>query len=275
MNGGGIEELLAGRIVIIDGALATAMMSRGIVAEHGYEELVITDPDAVRGLHEEYIAAGADIITADSMLSDSASLARYGSRHESRRISARAVELAAEAVAASGRGCFVAGSVCPMAGTDHTGQIEGLTEAGADIVLLESACDIASTVDAVRAVRRRSSWIPIIVSATSTHMPDARRFYESVPADELLAIGYNCSDGPGSLVEQMRWLSANAACATILYPNTGSGVGLTPEEFAGRMEGYLARGECNIAGGCCGTGPEHIAALSAAARRHAPRVIHA
>lgn len=271
MNGDGIVELLHGRVAVIDGAFATVMMSRGIKAGHGYEELVMSQPDAVRGLHSEYIAAGADIITADSMLSDASSLARYGSRHESARIAARAAELAAEAVAASGRRCFVAGSVCPLPGADHTGQIGSLVEAGADVILLESACDTAATVDAIRAIRRRCSWIPIIASATATHLPDAGTFYGALPAGELLAIGYNCSDGPESVAEQSRWLSENAACATILYPNTGCGRSLSPEEFARKMEVYLARGECNIAGGCCGTTPEHTAALSAAARKYTPR----
>lgn len=271
MNGGGIEELLQERTAIIDGAMATALEARGIRAGYGYEELVMSHPDAVRGLHSEYIAAGADIITTDSMLADSASLARYGYGRESRRISARAAELAAEAAAESGRRCFVAGSVYPLGDTDHTGQIEGLVEAGAEIILLESACELQPLADTIRAVRRRSSWIPIIAAATATHLPDARSLCESVPTDELLAIGYNCSDGPESVEVQSRWLAANAPCATILYPNTGCGRSLSPEEFARKMEGYLARGECNITGGCCGTTPEHIATLSAAARKYTPR----
>lgn len=266
----GLEQALHERILLLDGAFATAIGLPPEQVRAGYDSLVLTRPDAVRALHAEYIAAGADIVTTDSMLADSTSLARYGLERRSFDIAARAAELACEAVAASGRRCFVFGSLHPTDGESHTRQIEGLIAGGADAILLESICTVEPLTDIVRQIRRRSSWLPIVASATTTALPDAEAFYRALPADELLGVGYNCSEGVASIAEQAAWLGANARCATVFYPNTGVS-GMSPDEFADGMERYLQQGVCNIVGGCCGTTPAHIAALGAKIARYAPR----
>ncbi len=106
-----------------------------------------------------------------------------------------------------------------------------------------------------------------MTSATATHLPDAETFLNALPAEELLAIGYNCSDGVRSISAQAEWLADNASCAVILYPNTNQ----QPDAFADAMEEYLRRGMCNIAGGCCGTTPDHTAVLAAKIGRYTPR----
>ena len=258
------------RILVLDGAFATAIRLPAEQVRTGYDSLVLTNPDAVRALHAEYIAAGADIVTTDSFLADRTSLARYGIEERSFDIAARAAEIACEAVAESGRRCFVFGSLHPVGSDCHTHQIEGLIAGEADAILLESVCETEHLTDIVRIIRRRSSWIPIIVSATATHLPDAEAFYCALPAGEVFAGGYNCSDGVESIAKQAEWLGANARCATVFYPNTGAR-GMSPDEFADGMERYLQQGLCNIVGGCCGTTPAHIEALGKKIARYAPR----
>lgn len=265
-----LERALHERILLLDGAFATAIGLPPEQVRTGYDSLVLTNPDAVRALHAEYIAAGADAVTTDSMLADCRSLARYGMDDRSFDIAARATELACEAVAESGRRCFVFGSLHPMGSDCHTLQIEGLIKGGADAILLESVCTTDYLTDIIRQIRHRASWIPIIASATTTHVPDAEAFYRALPEGELLAVGYNCSEGVESIAGQARWLGANARCATIFYPNTGK-KGVSPDEFADGMERYLQQGLCNIVGGCCGTTPAHIEALDEKIAGYPPR----
>ena len=268
----GLEEALHERILLLDGAFATAIDLPAEQVRTGYESLVLSHPDAVGALHARYISAGADIITTDTFLADCSSLARYGLERRSLDIAARATEIACDAAAQSVRKCFVFGSLHPIDSDSHTHQIEGLLAGGADAILLETICDTAPLTDIIRTIRRRSSWIPIIASATATHLPDAEQFYRALPADELLAVGYNCSDGAESIARQAEWLGANAQCATIFYPNTGA-KGASPAEFSEVMERYLQQRLCNIVGGCCGTTPEHTAELRTKIDGYATRLV--
>ncbi|MGN0007549.1 MAG: homocysteine S-methyltransferase family protein [Alistipes sp.] len=266
----GVERALRESILLLDGGLATALPLSAEQKSAGCESLVLTAPETIRALHADYIDAGADIITTDSFLSDSRSLARYGLANRSFDISARAAELACEAVAESHRRCFVFGALHPVGSDCHSRQIEGLIAGGADAILLESICNTLHLVDIVRLIRRCSSWIPIAASATATHLPDAEAFYRALPATEMLAVGYNCSDGVESIAEQAAVLGRIAQCATIFYPNTGKN-GMTPAEFADGLERYLQQGLCNAVGGCCGTTPKHTAALREKTNRYSPR----
>lgn len=263
----GIGQALRERILLLDGGFATSLTLPGEALRNGCDALVLSHPDTVRTLHSEYLAAGADIVTTDSFLADTYSLAQYSLADRSFDIAARSAELAREAIADCGRNCYAAGSIHPV-GTDcHSKQIDGLISGGADAILLESICRTDNLTGIVRLVRRRSSWIPIIASATATHLPDAATFLHSLPAGELLAIGYNCSRGVGSISDQAEWLADNTPCAVILYPNTDE----QPDTFADAMEEYLRRGMCNIIGGCCGTTPAHTEALAAKIGRYSPR----
>lgn len=263
----GIEQALRERILILDGGFATSVALPDEALRNGYDALVLSHPDTVRGIHAEFLAAGADIVTTDSFLADTASLAQHSLSDRSFDIAARSAELAREAIADCGRVCYAAGSIHPVGTDSHTKQIDGLVSGGADAILLESICRTDNLTEIIRLIRHRSSWIPIIASATATHLPDAEKFFRSLPADELLAIGYNCSDGVRSIAAQAEWLSANAPCAVILYPNTDE----NPDKFADAMEEYLRRGYCNIAGGCCGTTPAHTAAIAAKTGEYTPR----
>ena len=157
-------------------------------------------------------------------------------------------------------------------------QALGLIEGGADLLLIETAFDLlnakAAAMGARRAMAESHTDIPIVFSFTlsdasgrilSGHTPAA--ILAAVAPFAPLAVGYNCSAGPEGLAEAVRELASVSPFTVIFYPNAGlpdrmGGYSVTPADFAAAMKPLLAEGIVNIAGGCCGTTPEHIAALA-------------
>ncbi len=158
-------------------------------------------------------------------------------------------------------------------------QALGLIEGGADFLLIETAFDLlnakAAAVGSRRAMDELGNDTPLVFSFTlsdasgrilSGHTPAA--ILATIAPFGPLALGYNCSAGPDGLAEAVRELAATSPFPVIFYPNAGlpdrmGNYSLTPEDFAAAMHQLLAEGALNIAGGCCGTTPDHIAALAA------------
>ncbi len=157
-------------------------------------------------------------------------------------------------------------------------QALGLIEGGADLLLIETAFDLlnakAAAMGARRAMAESHTDIPIVFSFTlsdasgrilSGHTPAA--ILAAVAPLAPLAVGYNCSAGPEGLAEAVRELASVSPFPVIFYPNAGlpdrmGGYSVTAADFAAAMKPLLAEGIVNIAGGCCGTTPEHIEALA-------------
>ncbi len=157
-------------------------------------------------------------------------------------------------------------------------QALGLIEGGADLLLIETAFDLlnakAAAIGARRAMAESHTDIPIVFSFTlsdasgrilSGHTPAA--ILATVAPFAPLAVGYNCSAGPEGLAEAVRELASVSPFPVIFYPNAGlpdrmGGYSVTAVDFAAAMKPLLAEGIVNIAGGCCGTTPEHIEALA-------------
>lgn len=157
-------------------------------------------------------------------------------------------------------------------------QALGLIEGGADLLLIETAFDLlnakAAAMGARRAMAESHTDIPIVFSFTlsdasgrilSGHTPAA--ILAAVAPLAPLAVGYNCSAGPEGLAEAVRELASVSPFPVIFYPNVGlpdrmGGYSVTAADFAAAMKPLLAEGIVNIAGGCCGTTPEHIEALA-------------
>ncbi len=167
-------------------------------------------------------------------------------------------------------------------------QAGALIDGGVDFLLIETIFDAlnakAAIAGARRAMAKRGADVPIALSITvsdtsgrilSGHTPEA--FLAIVESARPLAVGFNCSAGPASLAPYVSRIASISPFATIFYPNAGlpdstGSYAETPERFAGAIEPLLANGMLNIVGGCCGTTPAHIAALSQlVARRPAPR----
>lgn len=275
-------EALEKRILLADGAMGTMLQARGAPRNACLESLVLEEPDAVRRIHEEYIAAGADIIETDTFGANRFRLARYGLQDRVRDINFRAARLARDAREISGQPVFVAGSVGPtgimLAGQHAAGvreaireQAQALLEGGVDLIILETFPDIAELREAILAVKECG--LPVVALAAFAR--DGRTA-AGEPPDEVANVaaalgadvaGVNCSSGPQTALEVIEQMAASSLplCAMpnagmpryvedrLVYPST-------PEYFAEYTKKLVLAG-ANIVGGCCGTTPEHTAAM--------------
>ena len=273
---------------LIDGAMGTELQKRGLKTGALPELLNLTDPDIVRAVHEDYVNAGADIITANTF---GANARKLGSAQRVREVIAAGIRLAREAGA--GRVALDLGPtgamLAPM-GTMTFEEAYGLfkeqvaagVEAGADLVLIETMSDLLEAKAALLAVKENSD-LPVYV--TMTFDRDGRTFLGTSPAIAAVtlsalgadAVGINCPLGPEEIVpfalEMLEW----APVPVVVQPNAGlpdATSGQTvypvgPEEFA-RSVGRMLDAGVTIAGGCCGTTPEHIRLLRAEMEKRAP-----
>ncbi|MBF6601159.1 MAG: bifunctional homocysteine S-methyltransferase/methylenetetrahydrofolate reductase [Dehalococcoidia bacterium] len=278
---------LRDRVLLADGAMGTLLHARGVPTTACLDAQVLDQPDIVRRVHEDYIAAGADVIETDTFGANRFRLARYGLAGKVREINFRAARLARDAREISGHPVFVAGAVGPsgrLLGTvgdirpeevraAFREQAEALLEGGVDVIILETFPDIAELREAVLAVKVGCD-LPIV--AQMTFQRDGRTM-GGEPPDEVANVaatlgadvaGINCSLGPQSAVEVVEQMSAQTSIRLSAMPNAGLPKFMdrrlvypsTPEYFADYTRKLVEAG-ANIVGGCCGTTPEHTAAM--------------
>jgi homocysteine S-methyltransferase len=278
-----IEE----RILLCDGAMGTLLQSRGATQHASLEAMTLDQPDLVRKAHEEYIAAGADIIETNTFGANRYRLARHGLDARVRDINFKAARLARDAREISGHPVFVAGAIGPTGRMlaqvgDITPaevraafreQCDALLEGGVDLIILETFPDIPELREAVLAVKA-SCDLPII--AQMTFQRDGRTI-GGEPPDEVANVasslgadvaGINCSLGPQSALEVVEQMSANTSIRISAMPNAGLPKYMdqrlvypaTPEYFAEYTRKLVEAG-ANVIGGCCGTTPEHTARM--------------
>ncbi|HOK47104.1 MAG TPA: homocysteine S-methyltransferase family protein [Bryobacteraceae bacterium] len=294
-----LKRVAQGDVLVFDGAMGTLLHSRGLQAGECPESWCVSHPDVVKSIAEAYIASGSDVVTTNSFGSNSFKLASYGLAGKVREFNRAAASLAKEAV---GNGGFVAGSIGPTGqivvdeGGDVTPeqlyeayreQAVALAEGGADAICVETMSSLAEALEAIRAAKEATS-LPVICTFTfeagktgfRTMMglkPDrAAREAAAAGAD---IVGTNCGNGIANMIEIVRQMRAAAPETPILaQPNAGAPVieggktvfKETPEYMASRVAELIEAG-ANLVGGCCGTTPDHIAAIAAAVRS-IPRV---
>ena len=280
-------DALEQRVLLADGGMGTLLNARGIPNSACLDAQVIEQPDIVRRVHEDYIAAGADIIETDTFGANRFRLQRYGLADRVHEINFRAARLARDAREISGHPVFVAGAVGPtgrmLASVGDVRpdevraafreQAEALLEGGVDLIILETMPDLAELREAVLAVKEACD-LPVI--AQMTFQRD-RRTMGGEPPDEVANIaatlgadvaGVNCSLGPQSALEVIESMSAQTSMRLSAMPNAGLPRFMdrrlvypsTPEYFAEYTRKLVEAG-ANIVGGCCGTTPEHISAM--------------
>ena len=275
--------------------------------------LSLTRPDIISGIHEAFLDAGADIIETCSFNANSISLKDFGLDTLAREISAAAAVLARKAAdkfSSAEKPRFVAGGMGPTAKSAtftpdmdkpwerqiswnelesaYFENAQGLVEGGADFLLIETVFDSLNAKAALSAVTRLSNElnrdIPVMVSATVSEAgrlltgqtPEA--FSASMLHANPWALGLNCSFGTEKLKIPFKRLAAFAPCLAGFYPNAGLPNALgqysdTPEIMAAAAENCMKEGLVNIIGGCCGSTPDHIAAIAKRARNYKPRTI--
>ncbi len=322
-----LPEQLAQRILILDGAMGT-MIQRHKLGEDDYrgerfadwhtdvkgnnDLLVLTQPDIIRGIHEQYLDAGADILETNSFNATRASMADYDMQDLAHEINVAAARLAREAAdkfSTSDKPRFVAGVLGPTSKTlsispdvndpgfrnitfsdlaeMYREATRGLIEGGANIILIETIFDTLNAKAAILAARdvfaEQGAELPIMISGTITDASGrtlsgqvTEAFYNSLRHARPLSMGLNCALGPDLLRQYVEELSRVSECFVSAHPNAGlpnefGEYDMTPEQMAAEVGEWAESGFVNIIGGCCGSSPEHIAAIAGAVANKPPR----
>jgi homocysteine S-methyltransferase len=276
---------LAAGPILADGAMGTLLFSRGVPQRACLDELATTRPDLISAIHREYVDAGADLIETATFGANRHRLGPFGFAGEVLRFNRRAAQVAREARDVSGRDVLVAGSVGPLGSptgeveqaTDaevraaFREQIDALLEGGVDLFVLETFGSLRTLLAAVEEARAAST-IPVI--AEMTFGEELIAADGTTPADAIAAlvasgadvIGVNCGAGPFACAEAVDRMAGPAPRS--LMPNAG-----LPRRVEGRfvyaagpdyfatMAAHAADTGIAVIGGCCGTTPDHIAAM--------------
>ncbi|MEU4530490.1 methionine synthase [Micromonospora ureilytica] len=297
-----LMDVLAERILIADGAMGTMLQAADLTLDdfdglEGCNEILnVTRPDVVRGVHDAYLAAGADCVETNTFGANLANLAEYDIPQRIRELSeagARIAREAADAASTPERPRFVLGSIGPGTKLPTLGHADystlrdayqenaaGLIVGGADALIIETCQDLlqvkAAVVGSKRAMAELGQSVPIIchvaVETTGTMLVGSE-IGAALAAIEPLGvdlIGLNCSTGPAEMSEHLRYLSQHSRIPLSVMPNAGLPVltadgayfPLSPVELGEALDRFITEYGVGLVGGCCGTTPEHIRVLS-------------
>jgi 5-methyltetrahydrofolate--homocysteine methyltransferase len=315
-----LRALLAQRLLILDGAMGTMVQRHGLVeadyrgarfADHskdlrGNNDLLcLTRPEIIAGIHADYLAAGADIIETNTFNATRVSQAEYALEALAFELNVAAAALArqvADQYSTPTKPRFVAGVLGPTSRTaslspdvndpgarnitfdalvaDYVDAARGLTQGGADILLIETIFDTLNAKAAVFAVEKffdeaGRRW-PVMISGTITDASGrtlsgqtAEAFWNSLKHAKPISFGLNCALGATELRQYVEELSRVCNCYVSAHPNAGlpnafGGYDETPQMLATEIAEWASSGLVNIVGGCCGTSPDHIGAIAQA-----------
>ena len=292
-----LSRRLAAGPLLCDGAMGTLLYARGVSLDACFDVLNLNKPRVVQSIHADYIAAGADCIETNTFGANRFKLAAHGLERQVREINRRGVALARDVRESSGRDVFVLGSIGPLgkylaplgtvspdeARAAFHEQAEALLEGGVDAFVVETFSDLDEVALAVTAIRAITD-VPIIaqmaftddgVTFTGRPAAEVARALRALP---IQGLGANCSVGSSTLYEVLEQMRPEAGSLPLcIQPNAGlpSRIGerliylSSPAymaEYAERMVGAGAR----LVGGCCGTTPQHVAAMREALDRRRP-----
>jgi 5-methyltetrahydrofolate--homocysteine methyltransferase len=306
-------EALDRRVLVLDGAMGTAIQDLRLDAqafggpelEGCNENLLLTRPEVIAGIHQSYLEAGADIIETNTFGGTPLVLGEYGLASQAQAINLAGARLAretADRLSTPERPRWVAGSMGPttkaISVTGGIGfeeladgfyvQAKALHQGGVDYFLFETCQDTRNVKAGLIALDRLfaegAERIPIAVSVTieASGTMLAGQSVEALTTSlshvDLLYLGLNCGTGPELMTDHLRSLASIALARVACVPNAGlpdeTGRYLeTPEMLARAVERFGREGWLNLIGGCCGTRPAHIARLAQVANGLAPRKI--
>ncbi|MDX9706704.1 MAG: methionine synthase [Azospira sp.] len=326
-----LSALLKERILVLDGAMGTMIQRHGLTeqdyrgerfADHPHDLkgnndlLLLTKPEVIKGIHTEYLAAGADILETNTFNATAISQADYKLEAIVYELNVAGAKLAREAcdeftAQTPAKPRFVAGVLGPTSRTGsispdvndpgyrnvtfdelvetYTEAIRGLVDGGADLLLVETVFDTLNAKAALFAIEQffenaGRRW-PVMISGTITDASGrtlsgqtAEAFWNSLNHIRPLSFGLNCALGAKELRQYVEELSRVCDCFISAHPNAGlpnafGGYDETPEQLAEEVADWAKHGFVNIVGGCCGTSPDHIAAIAKYVAGVTPRAI--
>src|SRR5437868_5251880 len=277
--------------VLCDGAMGTLLYAKGIFINRSYDELNLSQPDLIRGIHHDYLQAGAEIIETNTFGANSFRLARHSLADKVRDINRTGARLAREA--AKSFDVWVAGSVGPLgtrieplgktsfeeARAAFREQIAALAEGGVDLLILETFGYVEELHQAMLAARDVNPKLPVVASVTVAEESncldgsDPETFAAKLADWGADVIGCNCSIGPVAMLDAIERVRAVTTMPLAAQPNAGMPRSVegrniylcSPEYMASYAKKFVAAG-VRLVGGCCGTTPEHIRMMKSALR---------
>src|ERR1700684_4654203 len=277
--------------VLCDGAMGTLLYAKGIFINRSYDELNLSQPDLIRGVHHEYLQAGAEIIETNTFGANSFRLARHSLADKVRDVNLAGVQLAREA--AKSFDVWVAGSVGPLgtrieplgktsfeeARESFRRQIEALAEGGVDLLILETFGYLEELHQVMLAARDVNAGLPIVAQVTIDEDGNCldgsspETFVPKLAEWGADAMGCNRSVGPAAVLDAMERVRAATSLPLAAQPNAGiprsvEGRNIylcSPEYMASYARKFVAAG-VRIVGGCCGSTPDHIRVMKSALR---------
>ncbi|PWW35981.1 MULTISPECIES: methionine synthase [Paenibacillus] len=306
-----LHDALKQRILILDGAMGTMIQQVELTgADFGGEDLdgcnemlVLTRPELIQRIHEEYLEAGADLIETNTFGATSVVLAEYDIQDRAREINleaARIAKAAADRFSTPESPRYVVGAMGPTTKTlsvtggvtfqelidSYFEQALALIEGGVDALLLETSQDTlnvkAGSIGIQQAFEQSGIKLPLMISGTIEPMgttlagQNIESFYISLEHLNPISVGLNCATGPEFMRDHIRSLSGMASVAVSCYPNAGlpdenGNYHESPDSLAQKIGAFAEQGWLNIAGGCCGTTPAHIRAMRDTLAKYPPR----
>jgi len=297
-----LRAALAERVVVADGAMGTMLQASDASLDdfadyEGCNEILnVTRPDIVTGVHEAYLEAGADCVTTNSFGANLSNLGEYGIGDRIGELSLASAQLARAAAdrwATPDRPRWVLGSMGPGTKLPTLGHItfrelrdayqanaEGLLRGGADALIVETCQDLLQAKAAIIGCKRAAAQLApdsLIIAQVTIETTGAMLLGSEIAAAltalEPLGIdmiGLNCATGPGEMSEHLRYLAGHSRIPISCEPNAGlpmltpdgASYPLTPAQLADAHERFTREFGLSLVGGCCGTTPEHIAALA-------------
>lgn len=303
-----IREALKERILILDGGMGTCIQQTGLSYDGNNDALPMTHPDVILGIHKAYIEAGADIISTCSFSANAVSQEGYSLQDKVSEMNIAAARVARQAAdSCTDRRIWVMGSMGPTAKSlfiaemmmdpsetltyeslvqAYRDQASALIEGGVDGLLIETVTDqrnAQAALEAVEAVQsEKGTDLPVMLSASIMNSSGCimtgyslKDLYDTVSEYEIMSFGLNCSFGAKELYPFIKEISGFAKCAVSIYPNAGlptaNGYEEHPCDTAGAILKMAQDGLVNIAGGCCGTTPDHIREVATRLKGIKPR----
>ena len=296
-------EAVNQRVVIFDGAFGTFVQEQELSADdfggpdlEGCNELlVLTRPDVISDLHQQFFEIGVDVVETCTFGAFGPPLGEYGIADKAHEINLRAAQIAREVAdrySTPDKPRFVAGSMGPGTKSPTLGQIgfdelvdmyeiqvDGLLEGGVDLLVMETHFDLlcvkASVIAARRSMARLGIEVPIQIQVTmettgrmllGSEIAAALSTIDALRPD---VVGINCATGPAEMSEHLRYLSASSRIPISCLPNAGMPsvvdgkmhYDLTPDQLAEYHHRHVTELGITIIGGCCGTTPAHLKAV--------------